>query len=174
MPPQVHHQDIPFLGFWLGYNRSVVGQRVHDLLTVIANSRSHRDVSEIWLMGTGEAGPWALLAKEIAGAAVARTAVDLNQFDFHSVKTVNDPMLLSGGLKYGGMDNFLQLCESDSLPANRMRGKLFRHRNNASHSGYSHPATLVTGTSLLPQSSQVAVRPQSAQAEELVDWLLRY
>jgi hypothetical protein len=170
MPPQVHHQDIPFLGFWLGYNRSVVGQRVHDLLTVIGNWRSRADVSEIWLVGTGEAGPWAVLAKALAGDAVSRTAVDLNHFDFQNVKTADDSMLLPGALKYGGMESILQLCSPDS--DRWARGRLFHHhkRWRASHAGTT---TLVTGTSLLPANSQVFVRPQSAQAEELVDWLLQ-
>ena len=32
---QPHHRDIPFVGYLHGYNRSVLANRVHDLLTVI-------------------------------------------------------------------------------------------------------------------------------------------
>ena len=52
----------------------------------------------------------AILAKALAGDAVAKTAADLNQFRFENVKDTADPMMLPGAVKYGGLPAFLALC----------------------------------------------------------------
>jgi hypothetical protein len=109
---QIHHKDIPFAGYQLGYNRSLLANRVHDLLSAIAFVKNVLGAQEIDMMAFEKAGPWALLARALAGDAVAWSAIDLNGFDFDQVTATNDEMLLPGGLKYGGVYGFAALCNS--------------------------------------------------------------
>ena len=57
----------PYAAFTLGYNRSLVANRVHDLLSVISLARGWEGAKSVRLVGFGEAGPWALLARAAAG-----------------------------------------------------------------------------------------------------------
>jgi hypothetical protein len=112
MVPQKHHKDVPFLGYWLGYNRSIPAQRAHDLLSVIGHLKQRKDVKEVWLIGNGDAGPWATLAAVIAGDQLAKVAVSAANYDFRTVASPEDPMLLPGGLKYFGIYRYWALVKS--------------------------------------------------------------
>lgn len=114
--------DKNFAGYTYGYNRSVLAQRVHDILTFVAFGRSQLKSKRIDLVGWGEAGPWVVLAKALAGDAVTRTAADLNQFRFEGVKTTDDPMMLPGAVKYGGLPAFLALCAPGEVLAHNHKG----------------------------------------------------
>ena len=100
----------PYPAFTLGYNRGPLANQVHDLLSVIATARGWEGTKSVRLFGIGKAGPAALLAKAVADEQVDRAAIDLNGFDFDQVKDGNDPMLLPGALKYGGIAGFVPLC----------------------------------------------------------------
>jgi len=116
-PPKV-----AYAGYVLGYNRSAMAQRVHDLLSVMALARGIKGVKSISLVAIGEAGPSALLARALAGDSIARAAIDMNRFDFDRVHEDSDPMLLPGAVKYGGMDALAGLCAREStLLVNRRR-----------------------------------------------------
>ncbi len=107
-----------YAGYTYGYNRSVLANRVHDILSVIRYHRSiqirvaGRDgkLAPLHLVGWGEAGPWVVLAKALAGDAVAKTAADLHGFRFEDVSKIDDPMMLPGAVKYGGLAAALALC----------------------------------------------------------------
>jgi hypothetical protein len=101
-----------YAGYTYGYNRSILANRVHDLLTVIRYAKDQPGVKKIELVGTGTMGPVALLARALAGDVVDRAAIDLNGFDFDQVKGLTDEMMLSGALKYGGIYGFVPLCDS--------------------------------------------------------------
>jgi hypothetical protein len=92
-----------FAGYTWGYNRSVLAQRVHDILTAVAALKRQPGVREVRLIGTGEAGPWALLARALAPQEIERAAVDLRSFSFERIPEMNDPMMLPGALRYGGI-----------------------------------------------------------------------
>ncbi|WP_428938241.1 alpha/beta hydrolase family protein [Fontivita pretiosa] len=104
--------DPPYAGYTLGYERSVIANRVHDLLTAIAFARGIKDCKSVQLIGIGRAGAAALLARALAGQAIDLAAIDLDNFDFDQITDENDPMLLPGGLKYGGILGFVPLCTS--------------------------------------------------------------
>src|SRR5262245_3361132 len=108
-PAQPYDKVIPFAGYHLGYNRSVLANRIHDLLTVIASAKDARDIR---IVAFDRAGPWALLARALAGDAVRGAALDLARFDFDQVKRSDDEMMLPGALKYGGVGGLGALCAS--------------------------------------------------------------
>ena len=98
-----------FAGYTFGYNRTVLAERVHDILTLVAYAKS-RDSKFVHQCALEGAGVWALLAKGAAGEAILRSAIDLNGFDFDGIKDVSDENFIPGALKYGGVASFITLC----------------------------------------------------------------
>jgi dienelactone hydrolase len=95
--------SLAYAGYFYGYNRALVAERVHDILTAVAYAKAHDKVKSISIVGFEQSGPWVVLARGLCGDAVARTAADLNGFDFANVKDFDDEMMLPGALKYGGL-----------------------------------------------------------------------
>lgn len=104
-----------FAGYTFGYNRPILAERVRDIQTVIAGLRSVSKLDKLHLVGTGEAGPWVLLARTLADRSVDRCVVDLNGFGFSKITATNDPLMLPGGLKYGGIGGLAALCAPHPL-----------------------------------------------------------
>ncbi len=107
--------DQSFAGYTFGYNRSLLAQRVHDLLTLVTFGKRILQSQSIQLVGWNEAGPWTILAKALAGDSVAKTAADMNKFSFNSIRETSDPMMLPGAIKFGGMSSFQALCAPGEL-----------------------------------------------------------
>src|SRR5205807_2484320 len=66
-----------YAGFTFGYNRTLLAERVHDVLTAVAFARGFEKTRKVHLAGFGKAGPWLLLARGLCDDAVARTAADM-------------------------------------------------------------------------------------------------
>ena len=82
---------------------------MHDILTLVAYAKA-RDSKFVHQVAWEGAGVWALLAKGAAGEAILRSAIDLDGFDFDSIKSVSDENFIPGALKYGGVASFITLC----------------------------------------------------------------
>jgi hypothetical protein len=104
----------PYAAYTLGYERSILANRAHDLLSAIAYAQTIPGAKSVQLIGVGDQGVPALLAYALAGEAVSRAVCDLNNFDFDKIKSDADPMMLPGALKYGGVAAFAQLCPAES------------------------------------------------------------
>ena len=98
-----------YAGYYFGYNPSILGERVTDLLAEIAAAHS-RSGKAVNVVGLHKGGVEALLAVALAGDSVNRAAIDLNGFDFGQVRDSSDEMMLPGALKYGGVNGFAALC----------------------------------------------------------------
>jgi dienelactone hydrolase len=107
--------DPKFAGYTFGYNRPLFAQRVHDILTVIGELRRQKTLTTLHLVGTGDAGIWVLAARALAGETISRCVADLRGFGFSRVKEANDPRLLPGGLKYGGIGGIAALAAPGEL-----------------------------------------------------------
>ena len=101
-----------YAGFYFGYNRGVLANQAHDLLTEIEFVRQWKGIRQVNLIATGKPAIAALLARSLSGKAVDRAALDLAGFDFEQVTDGKDPMLLPGGIKYGGVYGLAALCNS--------------------------------------------------------------
>jgi hypothetical protein len=101
--------DEKYAGYNYGYNRTVLASRAYDLLTIVGFAKT-TGAAEIELVGVGTAGPWALLARALAGSAIARASIDLDGADFDRVTKIDDEMLLPGALKYGGIMGIATAC----------------------------------------------------------------
>jgi hypothetical protein len=104
--------DSTYAGFTYGYNRSLLANRVHDVLTTIGFSRV-LGAKTVHLVGFGGLGPAAVVAKAAAGDAVKKLAADLHGLDFAKITDPADPLMLPGALKYGGLTAFLDRCPAD-------------------------------------------------------------
>lgn len=114
-PVKAQKVNDKFAGYTFGYNRPLVSNRVRDILTVIGGIRKFPVFRKLHLIGTGEAGPWVILARGLAGDTVARSIADLNGFSFSNIKQMDDPMLLPGALKYGGIGGLAALAVPGEL-----------------------------------------------------------
>ncbi|OAI48089.1 hypothetical protein AYO44_01190 [Planctomycetaceae bacterium SCGC AG-212-F19] len=149
-----------YAGYTFGYNRSLLANRVHDILTAIGYAKTHKDVKTVHLIGWDQAGPWALLARPLCRDAVARTAVDFDQFRFDKVRTTTDDMMIPGALKYGGLPAFAGLC----APA-----PLYLHNVPGSGMGeWVKPAYAASG-----KTDQMENLAEKAAPEKVVEWILR-
>ena len=101
-------------GYTFGYNRPLVAERVHDILTAVAFAQGQK-AKTIHLVGQDSAGPWVALARGLCGDAVARTAADMNQFRFERILSNDDDMMLPGALRYGGLMTLAGLAAPHEL-----------------------------------------------------------
>lgn len=96
------------------YNRPLLTERVRDILCLL-RLPEYQDAEGLVLVGTGDAGVWALLARAmLSPKATAQTIVDLNGFSFAGIQAVQDVNMLPGALKYGGIGGLAALA----YPAN--------------------------------------------------------
>ena len=149
-----------YAGFTFGYNRPLVAERVHDILTAIATAKCHPQVRTIHLIGWESAGPWVVMARALAGDAVTRTAADLDGFRFDTIKSNADPMMLPGAVKYGGMAAFAALCAP---------GELLLHNHRGTGTGRLAPdAYRAAGA-----EGKLSREPLRLPGVKVVEWVLR-
>jgi len=112
--------DPKFGGHTYGYNRSVLANRVHDVLTAIGGLKKNEQVRKIVLVGTGDAGPCVLLASGLLGNSSVRDQVtgilvDARGLSFRSIPRAGSAVFLSGALKYGGLGGLAALAVPTKL-----------------------------------------------------------
>ncbi len=150
-----------FAGYTFGYNRPLVADRVHDILTAVAWLKGQKGgVTSIDLVGVGQAGPWVALARGLCGDAVRRTAVDANGFRFESVKEKNDEMMLPGGLKYSGLLTLAALAAPHEMLLYNTKG--------------CGPGTFLTAAyEAAGHADRLQRREEAMEPTAVVDWLMR-
>ena len=92
-----------FAGYTYGYNRTLLTERVRDVLTLAACGSATFPAESIDLVGTRAAGPWVLLARGRWGQNTGRCTVDLDGFACSQISRNNDPNFLPAALKFGGL-----------------------------------------------------------------------
>jgi dienelactone hydrolase len=149
-----------YAGYTFGYNRPLLAERVHDILTAVAYARGLPHTETVSLAGWEKAGPWVVLARALCGEALARTVADVDQFRFDKVQATNDEMMLPGVIKYGGLPALAALCAP---------GELYLHNDGESGTGaFAEDAYRAAG-----KKDRLRTAPDKATAAEVVRWLLR-
>jgi hypothetical protein len=151
--------DSKFAGYTFGYNRPLLANRVHDILTAVAYAKGLKGVKKVHLVGVGKAGPWVLMACALCGDAVDRCAVDVDGFRFDKVRKTNDEMVLPGALKYGGLPAFAALCAPHDL-------LLYNHK------GTGMGQWVKPAYEAAKASDHYKSEGESLEADKLMDWLL--
>ena len=101
--PEAPADRRPSSTHFLTYNPSLAADRMQDLATVLAWSRSQEDIHEISLIGVGGAGPLVVLARPLL-AGVARTFADLENFAYGDESAeIPEGLDLPGVLQFGGL-----------------------------------------------------------------------
>ena len=155
LPHEVHKE---YAGYTFGYNRTVLANRVHDVLTAVGFARSRPGVQGVWLLGIEKAGIPVLLASAVAGGAVEKTAVDVARTRFEEIRDLSDPLMLPGAVKYGGLPAFAALCAPRRLLAYNSEDTLETARDAYAAAG-------------APKSIEVKDAPMPLA--EAMMWLLR-
>jgi dienelactone hydrolase len=104
-----------YAGYTFAYNRPLLANRVHDVLTAVAGLRKNDQVQKIELVGTGEAGPCVLLAAGLLGDPVSRVVADACGLSYEKIPPTTDPAFLPGALKYGGVGGLAALAAPTKL-----------------------------------------------------------
>jgi dienelactone hydrolase len=104
-----------YAGYTFGYNRTLAANRVHDILTSVAALKKNDQVQKIELIGTGDAGPYVLLAAGLLRDQIAGAVVDARGFSYQSIPHTTDPLFLPGALKYGGLGGLAALAAPAKL-----------------------------------------------------------
>jgi dienelactone hydrolase len=151
--------DKGYAGYTFGYNRPLLANRIHDILTAVAYAQSVKGAKKIHLVGFGEAGPWVALARGLCGNTVARTAADLDQFRFENILSMNDDMMLPGALKYGGMP---------ALSALAAPNEIYFHNTSGVSDSWLRAAYKASG-----HAGNLHWREGKADDQQVVNWLLR-
>jgi hypothetical protein len=148
-----------YAGYTFGYNRPLFADQVRDIVTAVGMAKSVIRAKKIHLIGWEKMGPAVIMAKAISGDAVERTAADMSGFRFDAIEKTDDPMLLPGAVKYGGLPAFTALCAP---------GEIFLHNAGTSSGKIAKSAydAANAGDKLKRQS-------QPATAGEIVEWLAR-
>jgi hypothetical protein len=152
--------DPKYAGFTFCYNRPLLAQRVHDILTAVAFVRGNEKTKQVDLVGWDKAGPWVMLARALCGDAVARTAADVNDFSFNKVMTTGDPMMLPGAVKYGGLYALTGLAAP---------GELFLHHMDRAVTESWLPSVYAAAN----DAGNLVRKPEKAEPDVVADWLLR-
>jgi hypothetical protein len=87
---------------FLTYNRSILAERVQDVLTAVAYLKSRPGIRDVDLAGLGTAGPWCILAGALTGH-VRRLAANVDRFEYQATLAASSQMYSPGALRYGGM-----------------------------------------------------------------------
>jgi dienelactone hydrolase len=154
--PAVNRQ---YAGYTFGYNRPVLANRVHDILTAVAQAKLLNGGKAVHLVGFEKAGPWVVLARGLCGDAVSRTAADCAGFRFEDVQSVGDDWLLPGAVKYGGLPAFAALCAP---------GELDLHNQADGDRAVLRSAYQAAGA-----ADRLSETPEKVNPEKVVEWLLR-
>jgi dienelactone hydrolase len=129
-----------YAGYTFGYNQSLFAQRVSDILSLIAYSKSETDGEHVEIVGLAGAGHWAAAACAIAGPAVDRAAIDTGGFRFAKLTSLDDPDFLPGGAKYGDLPGMIGLLQprrlwlaGEDVPSSSVISKAFTAAGHTDH-----------------------------------------
>lgn len=98
-----------YAGYTFAYNRPVIANRVHDVLTAVTGLRKIDAIQKIALVGTGEAGPCVVLAAALLGDQVSTVLADAQELSYRKIPAAADAVFLPGALKYGGLGGLAAL-----------------------------------------------------------------
>jgi hypothetical protein len=156
----MHEVDKRFAGYTYGYNRSPLAEQVRDIITCVAIAKRSLAAEKVCLVGWDGMGPATILASAVCGDAVDRTAADMNQFRFERIEKTDDPMLLPGAVKYGGLGAFTALCAPRELYLHNHAGTGSGHWNRAAYEAANAKDKIVREKDRMP-------------ADKVIEWLLK-
>lgn len=96
--------------FTLGYNHSLLVQRVHDVLTLLAFVRDHeRRSKSVAILALDRTASIAAAARALADGYVNKTVLDVQRVRLVDADTIFSPWFLPGSAKFGDVAGLLKL-----------------------------------------------------------------
>ncbi len=129
-------------------------------MTAVAVAKYMINAERIYLVGWDKMGPVAIMARAVCGPLVARCAADMAHSRFDTIERTDDPRLLPGALKYGGLAAFAAL----NAP-----GEIYTHN----HAGTSSGKIMKAAYEASGAANRSKREPQQATPAQVVEWLTR-
>ncbi len=105
-----------YAGYTFGFNRTVLANRVHDVLNLVEYVRKHESQPKrVYLVALDETAPVAAVAQLLSPNAVDRAALDTRGFRFAKVDNHRSLQFIPGGAKYGDLPGVLAALTPTSL-----------------------------------------------------------
>ena len=104
-----------FPGYTFGYNRSLLANRVRDILTAVSALNDIEGVETLDVVGTEGAGPWVLLASATGIPKSTLIVANCGSFQFGKLKSVSDENFLPGAMRYGDLGGLSSVIPSRQL-----------------------------------------------------------
>jgi len=140
------------------YNPALAIDRLQDLATVLAWTRSRDDVRQVNLIGQGKSGPLVLLALPLFDA-IGRAAIDLNGFDYgDGSKKVARVLDIPGVLQFGGLKAAAALAAPAPL--------WIHHADGNFDGGWARQAYR-----LADSEETLTIDPKKAAPEAIAEWI---
>ncbi|MDA1014247.1 MAG: acetylxylan esterase [Planctomycetota bacterium] len=118
--PDLAKVNTGYQGYTHGYNRTIIANRVRDILSVVASVE--QKTQPVDLVGTHGAGAWVLLARGLVRQDVRRTIADVVGIHFGKLTSTSDENYLPGALKYGGLGGLAALAVPAQLSIAGLQG----------------------------------------------------
>lgn len=110
-PDSIHH--------WTTYNPTTAARRVDEIRRAVEQIQARADVTDLDLVGVGEAGPWTLLARALV-ADVRNTVIDFNGFSADDDAEYLDRLFVPLLRRVGDFRTAAVLIVPDRLTVNRL------------------------------------------------------
>ncbi len=102
-----------YSAFTFGYNRTLVSERVNDLIDVIGYAHQTPDAS-VRLLSAGKSAAWAAAAATfVSEKQLRKTLLEDDGFRFAEVDSYDDANFVPGSVKYGDLPTLLKLCAGE-------------------------------------------------------------
>lgn len=147
-----------FAGYTLGYNRPLIIQRTHDVMTLLAFARHHElQPRSIHVVGVNGAACPCLAATAVTGEVASTLAIDTQGFRFGTITDIRDVRLLPGAVRYGDLPGFLALCAPVPLAV----------------AGESQESLSLVADACEIAGGSLTTIPDGAAPAALADWILK-
>ena len=102
-----------YSAFTFGYNRTLVSERVNDLIDVIGYAHQTPDAS-VRLLSAGKSAAWAAAAATfVSEKQLRKTLLEDDGFRFAEVDSYDDANFVPGSVKYVDLPTLLKLCAGE-------------------------------------------------------------
>jgi Acetyl esterase (deacetylase) len=149
-----------FAGYTYGYNRALLAQRAHDVLTALAFIRYDDQKAEgMTVVALDATAPIAAVAASRVQGPGVKLAIDTHGFRFIQVGDYLDANFLPGGAKYGDIPGFLSLATD---------AKLWLADETADSAAVVKSAFAAAG-----RPADVTFAGEKANANAAIEWLVK-
>ncbi|MGH9937077.1 MAG: alpha/beta hydrolase family protein [Blastocatellia bacterium] len=141
--------------FFTTYNRTDAANRAQDILTAIAYLKGQHPGARLSVVGLGQAGLWALLARGIA-PAIDRMVVDAAQFDSSSDEAFIKSVAIPGIRRAGDFTTAVAIAPLTPLLIHNTGNKFNAEKIEAVYKAFGKTGSFKTQSAKLGDSELVA------------------